>query len=204
MIPLMDLGAPAMIAAYVTSGSVLVAGLVTIVAQLWIARTHTAWEAALEMVKHDVARFEKAQDHLITAVDAANRYMFHIPDIDVTDHHQREPYILPVLDSIGRAREEAAALPPFVGAEKVECALTAIESLLVPPESGRAVRASWDHQCVRDGVRALNQARSSRLHALAHRGRVTELRKEGPPNPRRASRVEARLPEQSAGPTGDD
>ncbi|SCK22720.1 hypothetical protein H181DRAFT_01685 [Streptomyces sp. WMMB 714] len=200
----MDLGAPAMIAAYVTSGSVLVAGLVTIVAQLWIARTHTAWEAALEMVKHDVARFEKAQDHLITAVDAANRYMFYIPDIDVTDHHQREPYILPILDSIGRAREEVAALPAFAGAETVECALTAIESLLVPPENGRAVRASWDHQCVREGVRALNRARSSRIHALAHRGRVTELRKEKPPGPRHAAGIRVgKVPEQSVGPGGD-
>ncbi|MFC4495598.1 hypothetical protein ACFPA8_15820 [Streptomyces ovatisporus] len=200
----MDMGAPAMIAAYVTSGSVLVAGLVTIVAQLWIARTHTAWEAALEMVKHDVARFEKAQDHLITAVDSANRYMFYIPDIDVTDHHQREPYILPILDSIGRAREEVAALPSFDGMDKVECALTAIETLLVPPESGRAVRASWDHQCVRDGVRALNQARSSRIHALTHRGGVTQLRKEGPPGPRHGAGIRAgSVPGQSVGPSGD-
>lgn len=181
----MDMGAPAMVAAFVTSGAVLMAGLVSIVAQLWISRTHAAWEAALEIAKHDVARFEKAQDHLISAADAANRYMFYIAEIDVTSHHEREPYLLPLLDTIGRAREEVAALPSFDGMEKVESAITAIESLLAPPESGRAVRASWDHQRVREGVRALNQARSSRIHALTHRGRVTELQRKGVSAPRR-------------------
>jgi hypothetical protein len=166
-----------MVAAFVTSGAVLAAGLVTMVAQLWIARAHTAWEAALEIAKHDVARFEKAQDHLISAADAANRYMFHIPEIEGTGYHEREPYILPILDAIGRAKEEVAALPPFEGIERVESAITAIESVLAPPGDGAALRASWDLALVREGVRALNEGRSSRMRALTQKGRAIQPRR---------------------------
>jgi len=177
-----------MVAAFVTSGAVLTAGLVTMVAQLRIARTLTAWEAALEIAKHDVVRFEKAQEHLITAAAAASRYMFHMPEIETAGYDAHEPYLLPISDALGRAREEVAVLPPFEGMESVESAMAAIESLLGPPATDGTPGVSWDEARVRDGVRALSRARSSRLRALTPKGRTPEPKepkRTGPPTSKR-------------------
>ncbi|MGX5209912.1 hypothetical protein ACWKT3_14595 [Streptomyces violaceus] len=111
----MDLSSIAVAGPLFTSGAALIVGLVTRWTQRGVARDRIKWEARLEVAKHNQARFATALEQLIQAADAANRYVVRSSDIDINDWDAREPYILPILDPIGRARVEVAALPPSRG-----------------------------------------------------------------------------------------
>jgi hypothetical protein len=143
-----------------TSGAALIVGGVTRWTQRGVARDRIQWEARLEIARLNEARFAVALDHLIQAADAANRYIVRSGDIDITDYEAREPYVLAILDPIGRARVEVAALPPFPGDEQVDSAIKALERLVQPPESAKALMAAWQPEALGTAITKLSRARN--------------------------------------------
>lgn len=143
-----------------TSGAALIVGGVTRWTQRGVARDRIQWEARLEIARLNEARFAVALDHLIQAADAANRYIVRSGDFDITDYEAREPYVLAILDPIGRARVEMAALPPFPGDEQVDSAIKALERLVQPPESSKALMGAWEPDAVGKAITKLSRARN--------------------------------------------
>ncbi|MEU7190979.1 hypothetical protein [Streptomyces sp. NPDC045369] len=156
----MDLSSIAVAGPLFTSGAALIVAGVTRWTQRGVARDRIHWEARLEVAKLSEARFAAALDHLIQAADAANRYIVRSGDIDVTDYDEREPYVLPILDTIGRARIEVAALPPFEGKGEVEQAIKTLEGLVVPPESAKELKRSWEPKAIGEAITLLSKERS--------------------------------------------
>ncbi|MER6037954.1 hypothetical protein ABT133_29280 [Streptomyces sp. NPDC001835] len=157
----MDLSSIAVAGPLFTSGAALIVGLVTRWTQRGVARDRIKWEARLEVAKHNQARFATALEQLIQAADAANRYVVRSSDIDINDWDAREPYILPILDPIGRARVEVAALPPFLGEGLVNEAIATLERLVEPHETGKALRQAWQPDLIGRAITALSMARNS-------------------------------------------
>ncbi|MFC8074455.1 hypothetical protein ACFUN8_02805 [Streptomyces sp. NPDC057307] len=126
----------------------------------------------MEVAKFDVARFETALNHLIEAADAANRYIVSLGEIDATDFQQRELHVFRILDPIGRARVEVAALPHFQGIDEVKAAIKTLEKIAAVPESNNDLIKLWDPVGVGIAIRLLSQGRSEcmREAALPPRG----------------------------------
>ena len=143
-----------------TSGAALIVGGVTRWTQRGVARDRIQWEARLEIARLNEARFAVALDHLIQAADAANRYIVRSGDIDITDYEAREPYVLAILDPIGRARVEVAALPPFPGDEQVDSAIKALERLVQPAENAKALMGAWEPEALGNAITKLSRARN--------------------------------------------
>jgi hypothetical protein len=157
----MDLSSISVAGPLFTSGAALIVGGVTRWTQRGVARDRIRWEARLEIAKLNEARFATALDQLIQAADAANRYVVRSTDFDVTDYDAREPYILPILDPIGRARVEVAALPPFSREALVNDAIETLERLIVPPESKKALQDAWQPDLIGEAITALSRARNA-------------------------------------------
>ncbi len=157
----MDLSSISVAGPLFTSGAALIVGGVTRWTQRGVARDRIRWEARLEIAKLNEARFATALDQLIQAADAANRYVVRSADFDVTDYDARETFILPILDPIGRARVEVAALPPFAREALVNEAIEALERLTAPPESQKALRDAWQPDLIGEAITALSRARNA-------------------------------------------
>ncbi|MEU6965578.1 hypothetical protein [Streptomyces chrestomyceticus] len=156
----MDFSSIAVAGPLFTSAAALIVGGVTRWTQRGVARDRIRWEARLEVAKLNEARFAVALDHLIQAADAANRYIVRSDDFDVTDYDEREPYVLPILDSIGRARVEVAALPAFVGKEEVDQAIKSLESVVSAPESAKDLMRAWEPDAIGAAITLLSRERS--------------------------------------------
>ncbi|MFF7223157.1 hypothetical protein ACIP4T_02310 [Streptomyces massasporeus] len=156
----MDLSSIGVVAPLFTGAAALIVGVVTRWTQQGVARDRIKWEAKLEAVKLDETRFATALDNLIQAADAANRYVVRSDDIDITDFDAREPYVFAILDPLGRARIELAALPDFKGSDKVRHVIEALGELIGVHESGKAMRRKWDSKGIDEAITLLSQARS--------------------------------------------
>ncbi|MGW6270418.1 hypothetical protein [Streptomyces sp. NPDC055060] len=157
----MDLSSISVAGPLFTSGAALIVGGVTRWTQRGVARDRIRWEARLEIAKLNEARFATALDHLIQAADAANRYVVRSADFDVTNYDAREPFVLPILDPIGRARVEIAALPPFSREALVSDGIEAVERLMVPPISHKALQDAWQPALIGEAITALSRARNT-------------------------------------------
>ncbi|MER5476255.1 hypothetical protein ABT026_04605 [Streptomyces sp. NPDC002734] len=179
----MDLSSIGVVAPLFTGAAALIVGVVTRWTQQGVARDRIKWEAKFEAVKLNVARFATALDNLIQAADAANRYIVRSDDIDITDFGAREPYVFAILDPLGRARIELAALPDFEGIDKVRDVIEALGELIAVHESGKAMRRKWDPKGVDEAITLLSKARSQ--HVVTALDSLTDVPRARMPGPSR-------------------
>ncbi|MFG3096978.1 hypothetical protein [Streptomyces sp. NPDC048202] len=159
----------ATVAPLITAGAALIVGGVTRWTQRGVARDRIRWEAELEIIKFNVARFEATLQHFMDAADAGNRYMVALDGIEATDFPQREPYVFAILDPIGRARVEAHALPDFPGIDQVKASIRGIEMLVRVPESNEWLLGVWDPTGIGDAAKLLSHGRSAYMAAATQR-----------------------------------
>ncbi|MDD9376937.1 hypothetical protein M8Z33_09710 [Streptomyces sp. ZAF1911] len=164
----MSLTSAALLAPLFTGGAAIIVGAVTRWTQLGIARERVRWEARLENARYQALRFESAQEHLLAAVEAGNRYLAALGSIDMTSFEDREPYLFPLLDAAGRARAEVEALPNFEQEHQVKASLEAMDALITEvSDVGRAF-ALWEAVNVTAAVRQLSRARTAVMLEVIH------------------------------------
>ncbi|WP_326670875.1 hypothetical protein [Streptomyces sp. NBC_01257] len=157
----MNFASTAVLAPLFAGGAAIIVGVVTRWTQLGLARDRVRWEARLEDARFHATRFETAQDHLTKAADAANRYLASVGTIDPAAFEEREPFLFPILDSLGRARAEVGALPDFEGMEQVHSSMAMLGKLLTEPATAGRTLELWDEVGMGAALAYLSKARSS-------------------------------------------
>ena len=127
--------------------------------QRGVARDRIQWEARLEIARLNEARFAVALDHLIQAADAANRYIVRSGDIDITTTRRGSRKSLPsLIRLVGPESKWPRFLPP--GAEQVDSAIKALECLVQPPESAKALMGAWQPEALGTAITKLSRTRN--------------------------------------------